>query len=61
MQHPGQQALFVWLCLHCLTTDVPLASFVQSVERVVQQEGTFPRHASRAALYEGETGEKSWL
>ena len=39
MQHPSK------LCLHCLTTDMPLASFVQSVERVVQREGTFPRHA----------------
>ena len=35
MQRSSQQALFVCLCLHCLTIDMPLESFVQSVERVV--------------------------
>ena len=45
--HPGQQAPFVCFCLYCLTIDMPLASFAQSVERVVQREGTFPRHAEQ--------------
>ena len=33
--HPSQQAPFVCLCLHCLIIDMPLASFMQPVERVV--------------------------
>ena len=46
--HPCQQALLVCLCLYCLTIDMPLASFVQSVERVVQQKGLFHGKLGRA-------------
>ena len=38
MQHPSQQALFVCFCLHCLTTDMPLGSFAQSVLKGLRNE-----------------------
>ena len=46
MQHPSQQALFVCLCLHCLTTDMPLAS--QSVEGLCNEKGLFHGMLGRA-------------
>ena len=41
MQHSGQQALFVCLCLHCLTFDAPLESLCNQLKGLCNDKRFF--------------------